>query len=146
MKRIYLSLSAAAIAALLLVPASIHAQEEKNKDNEKKEKKEKSESQQIIITTKGDSKEKVVVEINGDKITVNGKPIEDLKDGDLNVNVHRLKGANVFSYTHPNGTYTYNWSDNNAFMFDGDNTAMLGVVTDKTDNGVKITEVNDETA
>jgi len=148
MKRIYLSLSAAAIAALLLVPASIHAQEKENKQKEK-EKTEKKEGQQIIITTKTDSKEKIVVEINGDKVTVNGKPIEDLKkDGDISVNVHKLKGMNgLMAYGHADNAFTYNWNDNKAFTFNGnENTAMLGVVTDKTDNGVKVTEVNDETA
>jgi len=149
MKRIYLSLSAAAIAALLLIPASIHAQEKENKekDKEKNEKTEKKEGQQIIITTKNDSKEKIVVEINGDKVTVNGKPIEDLKDGDISVNVHKLKGYNTLMTYRPNSSFNYNWSDNNAFSFNGnENTAMLGVVTDKTDGGVKVTEVNDETA
>jgi serine protease Do len=153
MKRIYLNLSAAAIAALLLIPASIHAQE-KDKDKEKKEKTEKpektekKEGQQIIITTKTDSKEKIVVEINGDKVTVNGKPVEDLKDDDISVNVHKLKGYNaLMSYTHPDGAFSYNWNNNNAFTYGGnENVAMLGVVTDKTDDGVKVTEVNEETA
>jgi len=146
MKRIYLSLSAAAIAALLLMPASINAQEEKNKDKEKKEKVEKKEGQQIIITTKNDNKEKIVVEINGDKVTVNGKPVEDLKDGDISVNVRKLRGGSLYSYTVPDNAFSYNWNGNNAFTFDGDKTAMLGVVTDKTEGGVKVTEVNDETA
>jgi serine protease Do len=39
--------------------------------------------EQITIVRKTDSKDKTVIEINGDKITVNGKPIEDLKDGDM---------------------------------------------------------------
>jgi serine protease Do len=149
MKRIYLSLSAAAIAALLLVPATINAQEEKDKSKDKKEKVEKvekKEGQQIIITTKKDVNEKIVVEINGDKVTVNGKPIEDIKDGDMSVNVRRLKnGTALYSTTHP--TYNFNWDDNKAFSYNfNDNTAMLGVVTDKTDGGVKIIEVNNETA
>src|SRR5437762_6668076 len=135
MKRIYFNLSAAAIAALLLAPATIHAQE-KEKVKEDKVKTEKKEGQQIIITTKTDSKEKIVVEINGDKVTVNGKPIEDLKDGDVSVNVHKLQGRTRVTYT-PNG-FNYNWNDNNAFTFNGnENTAMLVVVTDKTDEGVK---------
>lgn len=145
MKRIYLSLSAATIAALLLVPASIHAQQT-DKDKDKSEKNDKKERQQIVITTKTDSKEKIVVEINGDKVTVNGKPVEDLKDGDVSVNVHKLRtGGNLYTYTTPNGAFTYNWNGNNAFSFD-DNTAMLGVVTEKTEGGVKVTEVNEETA
>ncbi len=45
----------------------------------------------ITITRKGDKNEKTTVEINGDKITVNGKPIEDLKDGDITVRRNSIK-------------------------------------------------------
>src|SRR5262245_61334315 len=130
MKRIYLTISVLALSALLL-PASIHAQDEKDKPKEKSEKSEKKDVQQIIITKKGDNKEKVVVEINGDKVTVNGKPIEDLKDADISVNVHKMNGKNLAAFYHPNGNWSYNWDDNvnQAFAYN-DNTAMLGVVTE----------------
>src|SRR6266516_2056387 len=126
MKRIYLTISAAAIAALLL-PATIHAQkEEKDKEKDKTEKNEKKDVQQIIITKRGDSKDKVVVEINGDKITVNGKPIEELKDGDVSVNVHKMRGMNnLTTYTHSNGNFSYNWNDDGKLFEAGENTAML---------------------
>ena len=94
MKRNYLTLSAIAVATLLIAPVAIHAQDEKTKEKEKADKKD---VEQIIITRKGDNKEKVTVEINGDKVTVNGKPIEDLKDGDITVNRHN--GSSVYSYT-----------------------------------------------
>jgi serine protease Do len=144
MKSIYLTITAVAFAALL-VPASIQAQDDKVKEKDKNEKTEKKDVQQIIITKKADSKEKVVVEINGDKITVNGKPIDQLKDDEISVNVHKVRGNNVRVYTTPQGAWSYNWNENNAFNYN-DNTAMLGVVTDKADKGVKISEVNDETA
>mgnify|MGYP007112170236 CR=1 FL=1 len=38
----------------------------------------KKDVQQIIITRSGEKDDKVVVEINGDKVTVNGKPIDCL--------------------------------------------------------------------
>jgi serine protease Do len=149
MKRFYLTITAVALGALLL-PASIFAQqkEEKEKDKDKTEKTENKNVQQIIITKKGDAKDKIVVEINGDKVTVNGKPIEDLKDADISVNVHNVKGRNnLMAYAHPNGNWSYNWNDDsNVLMAYGDNTAMLGVVTEKADKGVKVTEVNDESA
>jgi len=146
MKRIYLTISALALVATL-IPASIHAQDEKDKQKDKTEKSEKKDVQQIIITKKGDNKEKVIIEVNGDKVTVNGKPIEELKDANISVNVHTMKGNNLSAYAHPNGTWSYNWNDNEnrAFAYN-DNTAMLGVVTEKVDKGVKITDVNDETA
>jgi len=138
MKRNYLRLSAIAIATLLVAPVAIHAQDEKAKDKEKSDKKD---VEQIIITRKGDNKEKVTVEINGDKVTVNGKPIEDLKDGDITVNRH--KGNSAYSYSGPHGNWS--WNDGDGMLFgENENTAMLGVVTDKVDEGVKITDVTDQ--
>ena len=65
-----------------------------------KETREEKRIEQIIIIKESDDKGKTVVEINGDKITVNGKPIEDLKDD--NITVHRSKyktmeGLNAYS-------------------------------------------------
>lgn len=142
-------LSAAAIATLLIAPANIHAQDEKQKEKADKEKTEKKESEQIIITRKSDNKQKVVVEINGDKVTINGKPIEDLKDNELDgvtVNTHKLRGAgSMRGLASPNGAWSYNWNEDNGMYFGGgENTAMLGVVTDKVDQGAKITDITDE--
>jgi serine protease Do len=136
MKRNYLKVSAIAVATLLIAPVAIHAQDEKGKVKEKADKKD---VEQIIITRKGDNKEKVTVEINGDKITVNGKPIEDLKDGDITVNRH--KGNMAYSYT-PRGNW--NWNGNETLFGENENTAMLGVVTEKVDEGVKVTDVTEE--
>ena len=143
MKRKYLQLSVIAIATLLVAPVAIHAQDEKEK-----EKADKKEVEQIIITRKGDSKDKVTVEINGDKVTVNGKPIEDLKgdESGITVNRHKFKNGmgNVRGYSLPNGNFSYNWNDNGDFFERSENTAMLGVVTDKVEQGAKITDVTDE--
>jgi serine protease Do len=139
MKRIYLKLSAIAIATLLIAPVAIHAQDEKDKEKDKTDKKE---VETIVITKKGDSKDKVTVEINGDKVTVNGKPIEDLKDGDITVRRHKMTRNN-----NENGQWNYNWNDGNGntlFFNENENAAMLGVVTEKADEGVKVTDVTDE--
>jgi len=145
MKRMILKLSAVAIATLLIAPVSIHAQDEKEKVKEK-DKSEKKEVEQIIITRKGDNKEKVTVEINGDKVTVNGKPVEDLKDGDITVNRRKFKGNGSFrGLTGPNDAFNYNWNDNDGIFFnENENAAMLGVVTENVDEGVKITDVTNE--
>ena len=137
MKRSYFKLSAIVIATLLIAPVAIHAQDEKNKEKDKTEKKE---VQTIVITRKGESKDKVTVEINGDKVTVNGKPIEDMKDGDITVKTH--KGGDVYAYTNRNGNWS--WSGNGNMFNENENAAMLGVVTDEVDGGVKITDVTDE--
>ncbi|HEY1870297.1 MAG TPA: PDZ domain-containing protein [Chitinophagaceae bacterium] len=136
MNKRHFKLLAVAIATLLIAPVAIHAQDEKDKDKDKTDKKD---VEQIIITKKGNSDDKVTVEINGDKVTVNGKPIEDLKDGDISVRRHKMK----------DGTYAYSWNgndnDNTVFFNEmNENTAMLGVVTEKTDDGLKVTDVTDE--
>jgi len=137
MKRSYIKLSAIALATMLIAPAAIHAQDDKTKDKEKTDKVKETET--IVITRKTDNNQKVTVEINGDKVTVNGKPIEDMKDGDITVSRH--KGGNVYTYTGPKG----NWSWNGDELFnENENAAMLGVVTEEVDGGVKVTDVTNE--
>jgi len=143
MKRILPKLSVVALATLLIVPVAIHAQDEKDKDKDKSDKKD---NEQIIITRKGTDKGKVTVEIDGDKITVNGKPIEDLKDDDITVNRRKVKdGHTVMAYNTPGGSWSYNWNDDDMKMLYQDgNTAMLGVVTESDDDGLRITDVTEK--
>jgi serine protease Do len=132
MKQACRKFSTLLFAVAFLVPVSMLAQDEKGKDKDKdKEVKEKKETDQIIITRKGNKDEKVVVEIVGDKITVNGKPIEDLKDGD--VSVRRAKIRDVWAYADGiKGSYNYNYGNTES------NRAMLGVTTEKSDDGVGV--------
>ena len=44
----------------------------------------KSKDEKIIIRKKGDKKEKLTIVVDGDNVTVNGKPLSDLKDKDIN--------------------------------------------------------------
>src|SRR5579875_1950965 len=41
--------------------------------------------QNIIIHKNGDSKEKTTIVIDGDKVTINGKPAEDYKGSDITI-------------------------------------------------------------
>lgn len=154
MKRLAVNFAMAALLATLAIPS--FAQEEKDKVKEESKDKKKN-VEQIVITRSSDSKEKTVVEINGDKITVNGKPIEDLKDGD--VKVHRskfktlegLSGLNAYSFQRNGVGQNFSWDGDhdNAFQFFGDadgNRAMLGVVTEEAEGGVKVSDITDESA
>lgn len=142
MKQIILKFSAAVIAALLFVPA-INAQEDKVKEKEAPRK----DVEHITITRKGDKNEKVTVVIEGDKITVNGKDIKDLKDGDITVSKSKLRSMNNLSGMQVPGAYAFGQGDGAWNLFSGDeNRAMLGVVTEKTDAGVKVLEVTKESA
>src|SRR5215470_2871596 len=140
MKRLLPKLSAVVLATLLIAPVAIHAQDDKEKD-----KSDKKDGDQIIITRKKTENGKVTVVIDGDKITVNGKPIEDLKDDDITVNRHKLKDGNVMAFSSPDGNWSYNWNDNDNFkmLYEDGNTAMLGVVTESEDEGLRITDITE---
>jgi serine protease Do len=126
------------LAAALVAPVSLMAQNEKDK-----EAKEKKEAEQIIITRKGNKGEKIVVEVDGDKVTVNGKEVKD-KDGDVSVRRHKIKDVWAFGGDGP----TAMWNDNDRIkMFSMDeNRAMLGVSTDQADKGAEIESVTEESA
>ena len=148
MKRIAVNFGLAALLAVLSIPAM--AQNEKLKEKEKQVK-EKKEVEQIVITRNTDSKEKTVIEINGDKITVNGKAIEDLKDGEVRVHRNKYKtmeGLNAYTLPRGRAGQSFNW-DSDHFNLFGDvdeNRAMLGVVTEEAEGGVKVTDITDESA
>ena len=151
MKQIWVRLFSMTIAVALLAPASLLAQKEE-KDKTVKEEKVKKEVQTITITRKGDKKdEKVVIEINGDKVTVNGKPIDEYKDkdGDLSVRLNKVKDPEFLFNTLP-GSGGWNFDDKISHQFNyfnvDDNKAMLGVTTQKTDEGVEVQTVNKESA
>lgn len=110
-----------------------------------KEKASKDKQESITIRKKGDSKEKLTIVVDGDNITVNGKPLEDLKDDDIEI-LHR-KGIGPLSpkirgKLAPMGSMKM---FGEGFPFGG-NRAFLGVVSEKTDKGAKITSVQKESA
>jgi serine protease Do len=148
MKKTWVSFSALVFAVALLVPASLLAQPDEKEKTKDKEVKEKKDVRQIIVTTKGDKDEKIVVEVVGDKITVNGKSLEELKDknGDINVKLNKLKDIESLSIIR--GSKGGAWStngDNNFQVFSDDaNHAMLGVTTEKTETGVRIQDITKE--
>jgi serine protease Do len=146
MKKNWVRISLIAFATAILVPATSWAQKEEKE--EKKTDKEKTEVQQIIVTRKSDKDEKIVIEVKGDKVTVNGKPIEEFKDknGDINVKVNRMKDweSLVFNRTPGSG-----WTvDDKTYQLFGEdeNKAMLGVTTTKADEGVQIQSITKESA
>jgi len=116
----------------------------------------KSGDENIIIHKKDSSKEKITVVIDGDKITINGKPVDEFKSDD--VDIIKQDWDNDF-----NGSFSYGGDmpviapmappapQIEAFRSDmtrkiRSNAAFLGVMTDKTDKGAKITEVTEGSA
>jgi serine protease Do len=146
MKKTWLKCAALILAAALVSPVALVAQEDKEKDSKVKEKKD---VEQIVITRKGDKDEKVVVEINGDKVTINGKSIEEYKNsgGNISVRTNKLKDmeflARIPSTT---GTWNINTDEHMGLFQTETNRAMLGVTTDKHDAGAEINSITKESA
>lgn len=121
-------------------PAALLAQDTKGKTKEKTQK------QQIVITrTTGNETGKTVIEIDGDKVKINGKDAADLSD--VKVRINNLKGGGAIAFG-PNGeNFNFNFDLTQPSIFRVDsNRAMLGVVTDGDDRGAEIQSVSKESA
>ncbi len=132
------------LAAAFLAPVALLAQDDKDKEKEK-ELKAKKEGEQIIITRKGDKDQKTIIEVQGDKVIVNGKEVkEGDNDGDVTVRRHKIK--DVWAYG--GNAFSQSWNEglgNRFNMFnENENKAMLGVTTEQADNGVEIQSITKE--
>lgn len=132
--------------ALSTVP-SLFAQNEKTKEDKAKD--DKNEMQTIVITRNGNIDQKTTIEIDGDKVKVNGKDAKDNKD--VHVNVNTIKGApgNMRVYNRNPGAGAWNLNmDGNAFSLysEDENRAMLGVTTQGDDKGAEILSITKEGA
>lgn len=140
MKQCFLNRAMMAALLVCMVPATLLAQDNKTKEKVK----EKVQKQQIVITRSGDKDEKTVIEIEGDKVKVNGKDVADLKD--INVRVNNLRGSGAISFG-PNQNFDFNFDHMQPSIFRVDsNRAMLGVVTDGDEKGARIQSVSKESA
>jgi serine protease Do len=131
--------------ALLTVP-SVFAQQEKNKED--KAKTDKKTAQTIVITRDGDKDEKIVVEVQGDKVTINGKDAKDYKGGDVRVHsytgpgAYRVNGATALS----GDSFVWNSGSGTSIFSEDENRAMLGVTTEGDDKGAEILSISKESA
>jgi serine protease Do len=135
MKRFLISSTAMAALTLLLCQPLAAQENDKEKDKDKsKEKSKVIENEQIIIKRKGDKDTKITIEIKGDDITVNGKPLEDFNDESVSI---RKEKSQMWATPHSpfrgqSGTLSFG-SDNNILFREG---PVLGVFTEK-DKDVK---------
>jgi serine protease Do len=143
MNRYFLSIMAAGMC-LAAMPAV--AQTNKQSTTVDKDK----EVQTITITRVGNKDEKCVIEVKGDKITVNGKEAGKDKDVKVRVNTYHSPEAHVYNKIaqgRANDSWVFNSGNEAISLFTEDtNRAMLGVVTDMNEKGAKITSVNKESA
>lgn len=139
MKQVIKSISLAFLAASLSVPTVLLAQDDKDK-----EVKEKKEAEQIIITRKGNKDEKIVVEVTGDKVLVNGKEVKD-KEGDVTVRRQKIKDVWAFGGDGPGSTWNAHGDQLRMYSLN-ENRAMLGVSTEPHDEGAEIQNVTEGSA
>ncbi|MCH5690937.1 hypothetical protein LWM68_45930 [Niabella sp. W65] len=84
--------------------------------------------------------------VDGENITVNGKPLDNDGEGDITVKRLKIKDPNTFSWSPEAGFGDESGDmDRRIRVFRAPNKAMLGVTTEKTEEGVKVMSVNDET-
>lgn len=103
-----------------------------------------SENDEIIIRKKGDKDSKVTVEIKDGEVKINGKALSEFDDDNVSI---RRRGADAYgrAFVAPRSPFqggTWNYNDDGARnMRLNTNRAVLGVVTEKDDNGAKINNV-----
>ncbi|GAB3424661.1 PDZ domain-containing protein [Niabella aquatica] len=133
MKKIFLLITAA-------LPGILFAQEKESGKN----------VERIIITKKGTDNDKMNIVVDGEHITVNGKPLKEDEKGNITVKRIKIKDLDNFS-----GIAGDDWSDGaRSFRSFGNmnyiplatNKAMLGVTTEKTGEGVTVRSVSEESA
>ena len=100
-------------------------QKEKTKDN----------NREIIIIKSGDKEKKLTIETKDGEVFINGKPSSEYKDEDVNVIRQRFKSDKNFLYTP--GADKFNFFNNDW----GKDKGFLGITTEKTDDGLKVTDV-----
>jgi serine protease Do len=102
---------------------------------------------------------KITIMVDGDKVTINGKPVENFSEkelNDLDVDANHLG----MIAPHLNGMHQFKFKGNGRMPLDGNdmdfeifgdmnkpqNKALLGVVTEKDEKGAKIIEITKESA
>jgi serine protease Do len=129
---------AGTLAAFLLASVSSFAQEPKDQD--KKESQDKK-SKEIIIRQKGDDDKKMTIVVDGENITVNGKPLSEFHDGDVSILSRDMKrDSRNFLYS-PRINRDMDVHIFNDDMNNGKPRTFLGVLTEKTNDGATITDV-----
>lgn len=132
------------LLAAIILPGFLWAQTpEKNKEVE-----------QIIITQKDPSNKKLNIVVDGEKITVNGSPVNNnSEDAGITVIRRKIKDMDVLVEDGVPGQQRiirrYSYAPNSQELSAKEiqpNKAMLGVLSSKADAGVEIMEVTEESA
>jgi serine protease Do len=125
MRKYFLSITGVAALVLLLSQSTVAQDKE-----------------EIIIKRKTNKDAKVTIEIKGENVTVNGKPVDDYEDDNVTI---RKRKSDVMVYGSPfrsqNGAGAFNFNDGHGVTVTGSPTAFLGVVTERSSKGARIESV-----
>lgn len=136
----YLSAATFAICGLLM-QYSVVAQDKEEKE---KTKDKMGEYDEIIIKRKTTGKDgKITIEIKDGEVRVDGKPLEDYENE--NLSVRRKKTLSYGLNTSPFRSGNMNFNNGQNLIFD-ENRPFLGVTTDATEGGAKITAITKSSA
>jgi len=128
------------------------------KDLAQEIKKDTSSKQTKTITIRkkvSDNNQKMTIVVDGDKITINGKPLEEMKDSDIQIikgnarNLALIMAPQIqgmkkmMPMKAPKSNIIIN---GNEWPMNSGNKAVLGVTTEKDDKGAKINDVAKESA
>lgn len=125
------------LGGAFLAPLTLMAQPE--------EKEKKKEGEQIIITRTGNTGDKVVIEVDGDKVLINGKPASEYKGDDVKVNRTKIKDVWAFGGRGANA-FAPSVRENFMMLSADSNRAMLGVTTEKGEQGAEVASVTENSA
>ena len=138
----------ATLFAFIGMPCILSAQDTKEDKVEKNEKSEKKETQEIIIRNKKGKDLNLKVEINGDNITVNGKPLSEFKDDGVTINKRKMTitGHNrIYDFGNDATDFNMDFNMDKDFMKEWNGKEVskpfLGVTTEKADDGARVTNV-----
>lgn len=128
--------------ALLFLPMALSLKTQAQKTE--------SQTQRIIITKKNGSIDKMSIVVDGDNITINGKPASDNKDVDIAILRNSdndlwmgLPGLEGKSFSLPFDNDDLDSNGNLSFKSRLGNKAILGVMTQVDKDGARINEVTD---
>jgi serine protease Do len=125
-----------ALAAALAISTFAFAQEEKKSSASK------TEISEIIIRKDGDKETKITVQIDGDNIMVNGKPMVEFNDDGVKILKRKMMiadGSPLILDGDMDINGNFNFSDEKT-----DSIAFLGVSTEKSENGAKVISLSKE--
>jgi serine protease Do len=126
------------------VMAQSDEKNEKLKEKELKDAKVKNKFKdydEIIIKKVGDKDAKVVIEIKGDDVLVNGKPLSDYDDDNIIVRKNNVSvwNGNARALTTVGSPFRQN-------IMGLSNSAFLGVTTERDDKGARIVDITEKSA